>query len=122
METGTSGNIKSVKLPYTSRSPKLTTTIHQVKSWPHLFQPLIDGQKKHDIRDMTERDYKVGDIMVLNEFDMATGKYTGRAAEAVITYITDRSTPCAMSSTVLERNYGILSLEIRDVFAKEWAA
>lgn len=95
--------------------------IHKVKSWTHLFRPLIEGKKKHDIRDMRERDYKVGDILFLQEFDMAAGRYTGHYAEAVITYITDKQTPCAFSSSVLDRDFAILSVEIRDVGAEEWA-
>lgn len=95
--------------------------LHEVKSWTHLFRPLIEGKKKHDIRDMRERDYKVGDLLLLKEFDMAKGEYTGHYAEALITYITDKEVPCAFSSSVLDRNFGILSLQIRDIGAEDWA-
>lgn len=97
-------------------------TIHEVKSWTFLFRALVSGQKKHDIRDMRERDYKVGDILMLKEFDMATGQYTGHYAECRITYITDKATPCAFSSAVLDRDFAILSLDVVDVGAEEWAA
>lgn len=85
---------------------------HKVKSWSYLFRALISGQKKHDIRDMTDRDYKVGDTMTLQEFDNTTGKYTGFEQDVKITYITDKQTPCAFSSAVLDRKFGILSLEL----------
>ncbi len=87
-------------------------TQHDVKSWSYLFQAIISGQKKHDIRDMRDRDYKVGDTMLLREFDQAKGEYTGNIATVRITYITGRATPCAFSSSVLDRNFAILSLEL----------
>lgn len=96
------------------RKVRSSTTIHRVKSWTHLFEQIITGSKKHDIRDMRERAYKVGDILHLQEFDMAKGVYTGRSAETRITYITDRLTPCAFSSAVLDQHFGILSLELVD--------
>jgi hypothetical protein len=61
---------------------------------------------------MNERDYKIGDQMQLNEFDMTTGRYTGRSALVDILYITDNITPCAMSSTVLKKGFGILSIKL----------
>ena len=85
---------------------------HKVKSWTYLFSALCSGEKKHDIRDMRERNYKVGDELILQEFEQTSGKYTGREATALITYITDKNTPCAFSSAVLDRNFGILSLKI----------
>ena len=84
---------------------------HYVKSWTHLFQVAKAGKKTHDIRDMTERDYKVGDILVLEEFDYTTGQYTGDSVDMEITYITDRLTPCAFSSAVLKPGYGVLSIK-----------
>lgn len=84
---------------------------HRVKSWTHLFQAIMTGEKTHDIRDMRERNYKVGDLMTLQEFNFMTGEYTGREQLVMITYITDKNTPCAFSSSVLDRNFGILSIE-----------
>lgn len=89
-------------------------SVHEVKSWTFLFQALVSGLKKHDIRDMTERDYKVGDTLVLKEFDQTSGKFTGREQKAKITYITSSMTPCAFSSAVLKKEFGILSLELID--------
>lgn len=86
--------------------------IHSVKSWSYLFQALKSGAKKHDIRDMRDRPYAVGDILVLNEFDQAVGKYTGDKLTCRVTYITSRDVPCAFSSAVLDRNFCILSLEL----------
>jgi hypothetical protein len=85
---------------------------HVVKSWTYLFSAIIAGIKFHDVRDMRERDYKKGDQMILREFDMSTGKYTNRWARVEITYITDKQVPCAFSSAVLDRDFGILSIKL----------
>ena len=86
-------------------------TIHRVKSWGYLFDAIDAGVKKHDVRDMRDREYKVGDILILERFDQTTGEYTGETLRCIITYITNRNVCCAFSSAVLDRNFGILSLE-----------
>lgn len=83
---------------------------HKVKSWKYLFEAAILGIKTHDIRNLGERDYKVGDILVLQEYNQATGSYTGRECSFRITYITSRSTPCALSGAALGRDFCILSI------------
>lgn len=89
-------------------------TVHKVKSWTYLFQQIKSGAKKADMRDMNDRPYKVGDHMVLNEFDQTNGTYTGDKIEVKITHIIDENTPCAFSSAALKRGFGILSIEIVD--------
>lgn len=84
---------------------------HYVKSWVPFFQAFKTGEKKHDMRDLKDRDYKVGDLMVLQEYDPFKGVYTGDEMTMRITYITSRATPCAFSSAALDPGYCILSLE-----------
>lgn len=84
---------------------------YNVKSWVSFFQAFKRGEKKHDMRDLTDRNYKVGDILVLEEYDPFKGEYTGDKMTMKITYITSRETPCAFSSAALDRNFCILSLE-----------
>ena len=88
---------------------------YEVKSWPWLFEPMMSGIKQHDMRDMRDRPYKVGDRMLLREFDPRTGTYTGREGIAMITYITNNETPCAMSSSVLNRDFAILSVTCHEL-------
>ena len=92
-------------------------TTHYVKSWVPFFQAFLRGEKKHDMRDMKDREYKVGDYLHLQEYDPFKGEYTGVEMTMKITYITSRDTPCAFSSSALDRDYCILSLEHVD--AKE---
>lgn len=76
-----------------------------------MFQAIKDGRKCHDLRDMRDREYKVGDTLTLREFDQANGVFTGDFIKRRITYITDRNTPCAFSSSVLDRDFAILTLQ-----------
>lgn len=85
---------------------------HTLRSWAYLYRSMITGQKKHDLR-LNDRDYKVGDVCLMQEFDNTLGQYTGREARFVITYITGRDgVPCAVSSSVLSRDHVILSLDL----------
>lgn len=87
-------------------------TDHVLRSWPHLFQPMMKGVKTHDLR-KDDRGYKVGDIILYREYDIAVGAYTGREQQFEVTYITGRNegqSPCAVSSVVLDREYVILSI------------
>ena len=88
---------------------------YEVKSWPWFFEPMCAGKKKHDMRDKTERPYRVGDRMLLREFDPRGAGYTGREAIAMITYITSNDTPCAMSSNALDKDACILSVTVSEL-------
>lgn len=84
---------------------------HVVKSWPQFFEPMLEGAKKHDMRNMKDRNYKRHDTMLLQEYDPFKGEYTGREARFLITFITSKATPCALSSAMLDDDACILSLE-----------
>lgn len=86
-------------------------TKYKVKSWPQYFRPIVEGSKKHDMRDMDEREYSVGDVLTLQEYDPFGGGYTGYEQDVKVTYITSRETPCAFSSAMLDRRGCILSFE-----------
>ncbi len=85
--------------------------IHTVKSWVSFYQAFKAGEKKHDLRDKKDRVYKKGDTLILQEYDPFKGEYTGSEMAMKITYITSNDTPCAFSSSALDRDYCILSLE-----------
>lgn len=85
-------------------------TQYQLKSWSAFFQAIKAGDKTHDIRSKKDRDFKVGDTVVLQEYDPFTGTYSGDAIICQITYITSDVTPCAFSSAVLDKDYCVLSL------------
>jgi hypothetical protein len=60
--------------------------VHELKIWPQYFQPLIEGVKRFELR-KADREYRVGDELLLREFVDGAGEYTGRSAECRITYI-----------------------------------
>lgn len=67
--------------------PVITIEIdHQLKILPQYFQSVAIGDKSFEIR-KNDRNYKVGDNIVLSEYE--EGQYTGRNILAKITYITD---------------------------------
>lgn len=83
---------------------------HRVKSWPHLFEATQSGRKTHDMRRSTDRDYRVGDTLRLQEYDPIKQVYTGRELSVEITYVTSSEFPCALSGAGLNPEYCILSV------------
>jgi Domain of unknown function (DUF3850) len=83
---------------------------HKVKSWPHLFEAALAGTKTHEMRKATERDYRVGDTLRIQEYDPSLETYTGRELVVRITYITSSESPCALSRSGLHPDYCILSI------------
>ncbi len=61
---------------------------------------------------MIDRDYEVGDILVLCEYDKFKESYTGREIVSEITYITSADhVSCAFSPSVLSPGYAVLSFK-----------
>jgi hypothetical protein len=60
---------------------------HKIKSHPEQFQAVLNGDKKHEVRKF-DRDYKQGDYVTLQEWDPASGKYTGREIQIAIYNVT----------------------------------
>jgi len=87
------------------------STSHELKSWPRFFSPIIAGNRRHELR-RNDRDYRVGDRLVLREFDESLGTYTGRECTAVVTSITSRDEPCAVSAEGLNPDFCILTIRV----------
>lgn len=77
-------------------SPKVKArapVTHQLKIWPQFFDAWRTGKKRAEIR-KNDRDYRVGDVVVLNEWDPKKGKggtYTRRALRTEILNVTHLS-------------------------------
>jgi len=56
------------------------------KTWSEIFELVLSEEKKFDLR-VDDFDVKVGDILVLEEYDPETKKYTGRKIEKKIGYV-----------------------------------
>ncbi len=61
---------------------------HKLKTWPPFFAAVERGEKRFEIRN-NDRDFKVGDSVVLQEFDQLDEEYTGAEISGVISYVTD---------------------------------
>lgn len=59
---------------------------HTLKTWPEYFDAIWIGEKLFELR-KNDRDYKVGDILELKEFNPDENKYTGREISCSISYI-----------------------------------
>lgn len=62
--------------------------IHKLKIQPQYFIEVCTGKKSFEIR-KNDRNFQVGDKLLLKEFESETRSYTGRVIERKITYITD---------------------------------
>jgi len=56
------------------------------KTWADAFEKILTGEKTFDAR-LANFDCKPGDILVLEEYDPKTKKYTGRKIEKEVTFI-----------------------------------
>jgi hypothetical protein len=64
---------------------------HYLKTWPGPFAAVLDGSKRFEFR-RNDRDFRVGDVLSLQEYDPAgggngLGAYTDRCADYVVTYL-----------------------------------
>lgn len=56
------------------------------KTWKDGFEKILSGEKTFDAR-LANFDCKLGDILVLEEYDPKVKKYTGRKIEKEITFV-----------------------------------
>jgi len=59
---------------------------HTLKTWPEYFEAVIKGDKTFEVRRF-DRPFKVGDKLILQEWDNEKEQYTGREHAVIITYI-----------------------------------
>jgi hypothetical protein len=84
---------------------------HTLKSWVGLFEPIFNGTKTHELR-VLDRDYQIGDVCLLKEYDPIKMTYTGREVLVEVTYITSSlHKECAFSPMALHPATGILSIK-----------
>ncbi|GGD05615.1 DUF3850 domain-containing protein [Enterococcus wangshanyuanii] len=62
--------------------------VHELKIDREYFMAVLEDLKKFEIR-YNDRDFKVGDIVILKEIDSVNRKLTGRQIKTEITYITN---------------------------------
>ena len=63
-------------------------TIHELKILPEYYKAQVEGKKNFEIR-KNDRNYLIGDKLVLKEYDPKTDSFTGQSFVTEITFITD---------------------------------
>ena len=81
---------------------------HALKCWTEYFKAIESGEKTFDLR-KDDRPYKVGDAVLMQEWDNEQGVYTGKKGSYVITYIL-RDVP----KFGLKSGYAILSIKEKE--------
>lgn len=60
--------------------------LHALKTWPEYYKAIESGNKTFELR-KDDRPFNEGDKVVLQEFDPAEEKYTGKEREMIISYL-----------------------------------
>lgn len=72
---------------------------HELKLSRELFQDINNGTKSFKARN--DRDYKVGDFLILKEWNLNGHYYTGRELLSSVTYVLDDSNFCTEDYVLL---------------------
>lgn len=94
-------------------SSRRSAVMHELKCWPKFFAAIARGEKRHDLRRATDRDFRPGDHLLLREFDPSQNMYTGQTQIVLVTYVTSSDMPCALSEQALNPEFCILSIVLR---------
>ena len=79
------------------------------KVWPRYFQKILEGKKNFELR-LANFECRVGDTLVLKEWNPDTGEYTGRKIEKEVTYVTTlKDIPFWSPSEIEEHGFQIIS-------------
>lgn len=81
------------------------------KTWMPYFQEILDGKKTFDAR-LANFDCKIGDILILEEYDPKLKKYTGRKIEKKISFILNTKTQKFWSQSDIKK-YGLLIISLK---------
>ena len=77
--------------------------IHELKTWPEHFKTVLAKERTFEFRE-NDRNFKVGDILLLREYNPFIEEYTGRICKRFVTYI-------LININGLPPNYCIMSIK-----------
>lgn len=77
---------------------------HELKTWSEYFIAILSGEKKFEVR-KNDRDYKVGDLLMLREYNNKTNTYSGAILQVKVKYILDGG------EFGIEEGYCVMSIE-----------
>lgn len=64
------------------------TKVHALKTWPNYFKDVVNGSKTFEVR-KNDRNFKVGDFLMLREYDPEDDTYTGEVLYQRVSYVLD---------------------------------
>ena len=84
------------------------------KIWPHYFEEVLNGEKTYELR-LADWDCQKGDILILNEWDPDTQKYTGRVVEKKVGFVgrIDPNKPARFWSKEDVETYGLQIISLK---------
>lgn len=59
---------------------------HELKTWPSFFNAVMNDIKQFEVRKF-DRPFKIGDVLLLREYNPKTESYTGAVCTRQISYI-----------------------------------
>ena len=82
------------------------------KTWPELFEAVLSGKKKFDLR-LDDFHAAEGDTLILEEWDPEAKSYTGRTLEKKITFVLRFAiaNPFWSEEEIKEKGIQVMSLE-----------
>lgn len=81
----------------------MSDRIHPLKTWPEPFGHIWAGSKKAEFR-KNDRDFRVGDVLILLEWYPDKKQYSSREIHADVTHI--------MSTFGVPEGYVVMSIEV----------
>lgn len=73
---------------------------HELKTWPVFFRAIIDGTKTFEVRE-NDRNFQVGDLLELREYDPDAEDYTGNKVCKKVIYILGDNPFFQLNNTVI---------------------
>lgn len=80
--------------------------VHELKTWPEQFADVKYGSKRFEIR-KNDRNYHVGDILLLKEYDPETKLYSGNSCKVEVTFCMT-TFPCKL----VEEGSAVMSIKL----------
>ena len=81
--------------------------VHELRTWPQYFDLVAQGMKPFELR-KNDRNFEVGDVILLQRFDPESNSYTGEEITALIT--------CLLENFAgIEHGYCILGIHVSKI-------
>lgn len=95
---------------------------HTLKCWPEFFEPLYSGTKNFEVR-KNDRNFKVGDVLLLQEYLPTQNSFTGREATRRVSFVLNGEDVSVKACGVgIQPGFVVLGFEKEMKFPDDWFA